>query len=75
MRYYYGMKYRGCSIGTQPSMGMMGYQDVDKETSGYYSIVYYDRPLSDDEIRDYELTPVEEQEAKKHMEIEQEMER
>lgn len=74
MLYYYGMRYRGCSIGTQPIMGMMGFQDVDKETSGYYSIVYYKRSLTNDEIRDYELTPIDEQKAKEYLSILQEQE-
>ncbi len=66
MLYYYGMKYRGCSIGAQPG-GMAGYLDVDKAKHGFYSIIYYDRPLAKKEIDEYELTPLQELEARKCM--------
>ena len=56
----YGLAKRGCSIGTQPS-GFDHFEDVDKETTGFYSIVYYENELTADQIRDYELTPITEE--------------
>ncbi len=53
----YGLSHRGCSIGTQPS-GFDHFEDVDKTTTGYYSIVYYAEELTADQISDYELTPI-----------------
>lgn len=50
----YGMKLRGFSIGCQPS-GVIEWMDVDKKETGYYSIIIYDRELTDEEIRKYDL--------------------
>lgn len=53
----YGLSHRGCSIGTQPS-GFDHFDDVDKDATGYYSIVYYAQELTADQISEYELTPI-----------------
>ena len=55
MIYKYGMKHRGVSIGTQPS-DFISFDDVNKKETGYWSFVYYNRKLSNDEISKYELT-------------------
>lgn len=56
----YGLSHRGCSIGTQPA-GFDHFEDTDKTTTGYYSIVYYAEELTPDQISDYELTPITEE--------------
>lgn len=50
--YAYGMKYRGYSPGCQPS-GVK--ERRDDPTGKYHDIIVYDRKLSADEVRDYEL--------------------
>lgn len=52
--YKYGMKQRGFSIGAQPA-GVKYYQDTTKEESGYWSFIYYDRELTQEELRKYDL--------------------
>lgn len=52
MMYKYGMRLRGFSIGCQPSKGWIETEDGDKE---YWNYLYYDRKLSEEEVRDYEL--------------------
>ena len=52
-KFRYGMRLRGFSPGCQPKRGL-----IDKElddTGKYYDILVYNRRLTDDEIRDYEL--------------------
>ena len=51
--YRYGMRMRGFSIGCQPKAGLIRREDCDN--GEYYDIIVYDRPLSELEIRDYEL--------------------
>ena len=53
----YGLKNRGVSIGTQPN-GFHHFEDTDKEATGFYSIVYYEKELTSKEIADFELTPI-----------------
>ena len=55
-RYYYGMRLRGFSIGCQPMDGFV--ERLDSETDKYHDILVYDRKLSDEEVRDYELDPL-----------------
>ena len=60
MKYFYGMRLRGFSPGCQPSDGFIEAIDKDdfialKKRSGYWDILIYERKLSDDEIREYEL--------------------
>lgn len=54
MIYKYGMKERGFSIGCQPT-GVKHFENADKLTTGYWSYIYYDRELTDEEIDKYEL--------------------
>lgn len=57
MRYKYGMRLRGFSIGCQPMNGLDHRED---DTSGkYHDILVYNRPLTDKEISDYELDYIE----------------
>ena len=53
MTYKYGMRLRGFSPGCQPKKGFVARED---DPSGrYYDILAYDRPLTKDELEDYEL--------------------
>lgn len=54
--YAYGMRLRGFSPGCQPMDGFV--ERVDWPGREYYDVLLYDRPLTDKEIRDYELTQV-----------------
>lgn len=52
-RYYYGMRLRGYSIGCQPKEGFV---ECLKDNDGeYHDVIVYDRKLTDEEVRDYEL--------------------
>lgn len=51
--YYYGMRLRGFSIGCQPREGF--YEVMDDEEHRYHDILVYTRPLTDQELKDYEL--------------------
>ena len=53
MRYYYGMRLRGFSIGCQPMRGLV--RREDDTTGKYHDVLVYDRPLLEQEMRDYEL--------------------
>ena len=50
--YRYGMRLRGYSPGAQPK-GVV--RREDDTTGKYHDVIVYDRRLSADEIRDYEL--------------------
>lgn len=54
MKYRYGMRLRGFSIGCQPS-GVVSWKDTDKNETGYYSIIGYDRELTAEEMKNYSL--------------------
>lgn len=56
MKYQYGMRLRGFSIGCQPMKGLVSAKD--DESGLYYSILTYERELSEDEVRDYELDKI-----------------
>lgn len=62
MKYFYGMRLRGFSPGAQPKEGLIQYEDTDRNWTGYYSILTYNRRLSESEISDYELTFIEQEE-------------
>lgn len=64
MFYYYGMKNRGCSPGAQPQGGFVHFVDTEKNSTGYYSIVVYNRKLSVNECFDYDLVTLTEEKAK-----------
>ena len=52
--YKYFMNHRPLSIGTVPN----GFVEFDENDSGgRYGAVYYSRPLTDQEVKDYELVP------------------
>lgn len=53
MKYYYGMRLRGFSIGCQPMGGLTGVRE-DKE-GRYHSILEYARGLTESEMYDYDL--------------------
>lgn len=53
VRYLYGMRLRGFSIGCQPMKGLLERRDSSQRE--YYDILVYTRPLEDWEIRNFEL--------------------
>lgn len=55
-RYVYGMKLRGFAPLCQPMAGLLGY--TEDPTGVYYNLLAYDRPLTEEELRDYELVPI-----------------
>lgn len=58
--YRYGMRLRGFSIGCQPMNGLI--RRADSTDKRYYDILVYDRPLTEKELRDYELDDLQEPE-------------
>lgn len=54
--YVYGMRLRGFSPGCQPIDGLDAVMEGNKK---YYNILIYNRELTDEEIRDYELDRLE----------------
>lgn len=56
--YKYGMRLRGFSIGCQPMMGLNEWKDTDGK---YYSILWYNRELTEQEVKEYELDRLEEE--------------
>lgn len=58
-RYVYGMKMRGIAPGTCPKAGLMDWEDAGEDTRhahmGYYTLLWYDHPLTDKQVLDYEL--------------------
>lgn len=52
MVFKYGMRLRGFSIGCQPMNGLLMAEDGDKK---YHDYLYYERKLTDKELKDYEL--------------------
>nr|DAV85300.1 MAG TPA: Defence against restriction A C-terminal [Bacteriophage sp.] len=55
--YFYYMLERPVSIGTQPDkfVSFTDEQGVTPSDRHHWGIVYYDRPLSDKEMNDYEM--------------------
>lgn len=53
MKYAYGMRARGFSIGCQPMDGF--YERHDSGSPKYYDILLYNRKLTESEMRDYQL--------------------
>ena len=53
MEFKYGMRFRGFSIGCQPTTGFL--RREDDITGKYHDIIVYDRQLTEQEITDYEL--------------------
>lgn len=54
MLYYYGMRLRGFSPGCQPKEGLVTALDCEP-CERYYNILVYNRKLTDEETRDFEL--------------------
>lgn len=59
-KYYYGMRLRGCSPGCQPKKGLAdvlpGYTvKQGKIYRLYHDVLVYNRELTEQELRDYEL--------------------
>ena len=51
-KYIYGMRLRGCSIGTQPN----GFEIIENTIEDkYYDLLAYGRVLTDEELKEYEL--------------------
>lgn len=57
MHYYYGMRLRGFSPMCQPMEGLIERQD--DVTGRYHDILVYDRKLSQEEERSYDLDFIE----------------
>ena len=51
--YKYGMRLRGCSIGTQPNDGFI--EREDDPLGEYWDVIVYNRPLTEKEIKGYDL--------------------
>jgi len=51
-KYIYGMRLRGCSIGTQPDRFEIIENTIEDK---YYDLLAYEKPLSDEELKEYEL--------------------
>lgn len=54
----YGMRLRAYSPGAQPR-GVIHWEDSNKNETGYWSIIVYDRALTESEIADYDLEKIE----------------
>lgn len=58
--YRYGMRLRGFSLGCQPRKG---FYDVEDDATGkYHDIIIYTRKLEEQELKDYELDFIKEEE-------------
>ena len=56
MKFLYGMRLRGFSIGCQPMNGLLGVEDFSTANGkSYWSVIAYDRELTEKEVDDYEL--------------------
>lgn len=53
MKFIYGMRLRGFSIGCQPMNGLIDRKD--DHSGKYYDLIVYDRKLTDQETKAYEL--------------------
>lgn len=51
--YKYGMRLRGYSIGAQPKDGFL--EREDDPLGDYWDVIIYNRPLSEKEMRSYDL--------------------
>ena len=58
MKYLYGMRFRGFSIGCQPMKGLI--KSEDDKSGKYYDLLLYDRKLTTKELNDYELEYIKE---------------
>ncbi len=53
-KYVYGMRLRGFSIGCQPMDGFI--ERRDSPSDSFYDIIVYSRLLTQQELKDYDLT-------------------
>lgn len=60
MKYIYGMRLRGFSIGCQPIDGLI--ERRDDTTGRYHDLIVYDRKLTEQELKEYELDFIQEAE-------------
>ena len=61
--YWYGMRLRGYSPGCQPMNGLEAViKEYRVEAEKYHNILIYNRELTDEEVRDYELDRLEDNE-------------
>lgn len=67
--YKYGMKLRPAGIGCQPK-GFINLEDVNKNETGYWSIVEYDRKLTTEELKHYSMELIEERNDKSMSKVE-----
>lgn len=58
MKYKYGMRARGFSIGCQPMDGF--YKRLDSSDNRWFDILVYTRELTEQEVKDYQLDKIEE---------------
>ncbi len=52
--YKYGMRLREFGIGCQPS-GVVKREYADKQKCGYWSFIWYEKPLTEKEMSSYDL--------------------
>ena len=52
--YKYGMRLRPVGVGCQPSR-FRKYEDVNKNQTGYWSYVWYMYKLTDEQLKQYEM--------------------
>lgn len=57
MKFMYGMRQRGFSIGCQPMKGFV--KRLDSTINKYHDILIYDRELTQDEVNRYSLDLIE----------------
>ena len=57
MQYKYGMLLRPFSIGAQPK-GVVSVEDANKYVSGYWDFITYNRKLSAEELKQFELEEI-----------------
>jgi hypothetical protein len=69
--YKYGMRLRPAGIGCQPK-GFIDIEDVNKNETGYWSIVEYDRKLTEEETKHYSMELIEERKEVKMKKVETE---
>lgn len=67
--YKYGMKLRPAGIGCQPK-GFIDIEDVNKNETGYWSIVEYDRKLTEEELNHYSMELIKERNDKDMSKVE-----
>lgn len=53
-KYVYGMRLRGFSIGCQPMNGFI--ERRDSVADNFYDVLVYSRLLTEQELKDYDLT-------------------